>query len=57
MVIVNIIFESIADQSFWIWHAFFGLAGGNNDIHVLDNWSNIKSFWSSKELLNLFSNY
>ena len=32
----SIILEAIADQSLWIWHAFFGLPGGNNDIHVLD---------------------
>ena len=24
------------DQSLWIWHAFFGLPGGNNDINVLN---------------------
>ena len=23
----NIILEAIADQSLWIWHAFFGLSG------------------------------
>ena len=32
----SIILEAIADQSLWIWHAFFGLPGGNNDINVLD---------------------
>ena len=30
------ILEAIADQSLWIWHSFFGLPGGNNDINVLD---------------------
>ena len=34
----------MADQSLWIWHAYFGLPGGNNDINVLD---------SSPFLLNL----
>jgi hypothetical protein len=28
--------EAIVDQSLWIWHAFFGLPGGNNNINVLD---------------------
>jgi hypothetical protein len=28
--------EAIADQSLWIWHVFFGLPSGNNDINVLD---------------------
>jgi len=32
----SIILEAIADQSLWIWHAFFGLAGGNNNLNVLD---------------------
>jgi hypothetical protein len=32
----NIILEAIANQSLWIWHTFFGLPGGNNDINVLD---------------------
>jgi hypothetical protein len=30
-----IILEAITDQSLWIWHAFFGTAGSNNDINVL----------------------
>jgi hypothetical protein len=25
----------VADQYLWIWHAFFGMAGTNNDINVL----------------------
>ncbi|CAM6104035.1 unnamed protein product [Calypogeia fissa] len=32
----SLILKAIADQELWIWHAFFGLAGGNNDINVLD---------------------
>jgi hypothetical protein len=32
----NVILEAIADQSLWIWHAYFGLPSGNNDINVLD---------------------
>jgi hypothetical protein len=32
----SIILEAIADQSLWIWHAFFNLPGGNNDLNVLD---------------------
>ena len=32
----SVILEAIADQSLWIWHSFFGLPGGNNDINVLD---------------------
>ena len=32
----SIILEAIADQSFHIWHVFFGLLGSNNNINVLD---------------------
>jgi len=32
----SIILKAIADQSLWIWHAFFELPGGNNDINVLN---------------------
>ncbi|GKA60838.1 ALP1-like protein isoform X1 [Tanacetum coccineum] len=29
--------EDVASQDLWIWHAFFEVAGANNDINVLDN--------------------
>ncbi|GJX96518.1 ALP1-like protein isoform X1 [Tanacetum coccineum] len=29
--------EAVASHDLWIWHAFFGVAGANNDINVLDN--------------------
>lgn len=32
--------ESVASQDLWIWHAFFGIAGSNNYINVL-NQSNV----------------
>jgi hypothetical protein len=28
--------ETVADQSLWIWHAYFGMPGSNNDVNVLD---------------------
>lgn len=28
--------EAIATQNLWIWHAFIGLPGSNNDINVID---------------------
>jgi hypothetical protein len=40
----SIILEAIADQSLWIWHAFFGLHGENNDINVLDRSPLIANF-------------
>nr|GEW06920.1 zf-CCHC domain-containing protein/UBN2 domain-containing protein [Tanacetum cinerariifolium] len=33
----TIMLEAVASQDLWIWHAFFGIAGVNNDINVLDN--------------------
>ncbi|GJX47302.1 ALP1-like protein [Tanacetum coccineum] len=29
--------EAVASQDLWIWHAFYGMAGANNDINVLNN--------------------
>ncbi|KAL5177670.1 Protein ALP1-like [Glycine soja] len=36
----TIILEAVASKDLWIWHAFFGTAGSNNDIIVL-NGSNV----------------
>ena len=33
----TIILEAVADYDLWIWHAYFGLLGSNNDINVLDS--------------------
>ncbi|GKD39442.1 ALP1-like protein [Tanacetum coccineum] len=33
----TIMLEAVASQDLWIWHAFFGMAGANNNINVLDN--------------------
>nr|GEZ72579.1 protein ALP1-like [Tanacetum cinerariifolium] len=33
----TIMLEVVASQDLWIWHAFFGVAGANNDINILDN--------------------
>ncbi|CAN1298896.1 hypothetical protein LINPERPRIM_LOCUS23989, partial [Linum perenne] len=32
----TIMLEAVASQDLWIWHAFFGVAGSNNDINVLN---------------------
>ncbi|XP_075507568.1 uncharacterized protein LOC142544399 [Primulina tabacum] len=31
----TIILEVVADYDLWIWHAYFGMPGSNNDINVL----------------------
>ena len=31
----TIILEAVADYDLWIWHAYFGMPGTNNDINVL----------------------
>jgi hypothetical protein len=31
----TVILEAVASHDLWIWHAFFGVAGSNNDINVL----------------------
>nr|GFA67345.1 hypothetical protein [Tanacetum cinerariifolium] len=33
----TIMLEAVASQDLLIWHAFYGIAGTNNDINVLDN--------------------
>ncbi|XP_062115910.1 uncharacterized protein LOC133830029 [Humulus lupulus] len=33
---LTIIVEVVADYDLWIWHAYFGLPGSNNDINVLE---------------------
>ncbi|XP_071693080.1 uncharacterized protein [Rutidosis leptorrhynchoides] len=32
----TIVFEAVASYDTWIWHAFFGAAGANNDVNVLN---------------------
>ena len=32
----TVMIEAVASQDLWIWHAFFGVAGSNNDINVLN---------------------
>ncbi|CAM8929538.1 unnamed protein product [Rhodiola kirilowii] len=34
--VATILLEAVASSDLWIWHAFFGVAGSNNDINVLD---------------------
>ena len=31
------ILEAVADYRLWIWHAYFGVAGSNNDRNVLNS--------------------
>ena len=33
----TIIFKTVADYNLWIWHAYFGMSGTNNDINVLES--------------------
>ena len=32
----TIVLEAVVSSGLWLWHAFFGVAGSNNDINVLD---------------------
>ncbi|XP_023768374.1 uncharacterized protein LOC111916960 isoform X1 [Lactuca sativa] len=34
----TIMLEAVVSQDLWIWHAFFDVAGSNNDINVLNQW-------------------
>ncbi|GJS79271.1 ALP1-like protein isoform X1 [Tanacetum coccineum] len=33
----TILLEVVASYDLWIWHAFFGVAGANNDLTILNN--------------------
>ncbi|KAL7583944.1 hypothetical protein Lser_V15G42967 [Lactuca serriola] len=44
----TIILEAIASHDLWIWHAFFGPAGANNDINVLDQSSVFNDIYLEK---------
>ncbi|XP_071695369.1 uncharacterized protein [Rutidosis leptorrhynchoides] len=33
----TIMLEAVASYDMWIWHVFFGMAGSNNDINVLNH--------------------
>ncbi|GKA33160.1 nucleotide-binding alpha-beta plait domain-containing protein [Tanacetum coccineum] len=43
--------DSVASHDLWIWHAFFGVAGANNDINVLDNSSLFDDLLDDKALV------
>jgi hypothetical protein len=53
----SIILEAIVDQSLWIWHVFFGLYGGNNDINVLNRFPLVSDMLRCESMgLNFFMN-
>nr|GEW76567.1 hypothetical protein [Tanacetum cinerariifolium] len=47
----TIMLEAVASQDLWIWHAFFGVAGANNDINILDNSSLFDDFLNDTTLV------
>ncbi|XP_023756109.2 uncharacterized protein LOC111904591 [Lactuca sativa] len=44
----TIILEAVASQDLWIWHAFFGVAGSNNDLNVLGQSPIFNDIWTGK---------
>ncbi|KAL7607230.1 hypothetical protein Lser_V15G14986 [Lactuca serriola] len=45
---LTIILEAIPSHDLWIWHAFFGPTGANNDINVLDQSSVFNDIYLGK---------
>ncbi|XP_071709375.1 uncharacterized protein [Rutidosis leptorrhynchoides] len=45
----TVMLEAIASYDNWIWHAFFGVAGSNNDLNVL-NASNLFNSMLNEEI-------
>ena len=44
----NVILEAIAYQGLWIWHAYFGIHGVNNDVYVLGRSPLVTKFLDSQ---------
>nr|XP_029709624.1 uncharacterized protein LOC109399029 [Aedes albopictus] len=44
----SIILEVVASYDLWIWHAFFGMPGSNNDINVLERSSLFSDLYNGK---------
>jgi hypothetical protein len=53
----SIVLEVVAEKSLWIWHAFFGMQGSNNDVNVLDGSPLVANMlWGSSEDLTFTVN-
>lgn len=44
----TVILEAVATSDLWIWHAFFGMPGSNNDINVLQRSTLFQDFINGK---------
>jgi len=44
----SMILEAVASHDLWIWHAFFGMPGSNNDINVLQKSPVFSSYLNSQ---------
>lgn len=44
----SIILEVVASYDLWIWHAFFGMPGSNNDINVMERSSLFSDLYNGK---------
>ncbi|XP_055586729.1 uncharacterized protein LOC129739346 [Uranotaenia lowii] len=44
----TIILEAVASYDLWIWHAFFGIPGSNNDLNVLERSPLFNKLYSGK---------
>ncbi|XP_023738213.1 uncharacterized protein LOC111886214 [Lactuca sativa] len=51
----SLVLEVVASQDLWILHAFFGVAGSNNDVNVLDQSSILDDLLNGKTLDALFT--
>ena len=46
----TIMLEAVASHDLWIWYAFFGVAGSNNDINVLNQSPIFNDLYEDKAL-------
>ncbi|ETP33363.1 hypothetical protein F442_18106 [Phytophthora nicotianae P10297] len=45
----TVVLEAIATADRWIWHAFFGIPGSNNDLNILDRSPLLHSFLNDSQ--------
>ena len=46
----TLMLEAVADQRLWIWHAYFGVTGENNNLNVLYDSQLFDDFFADKAL-------
>ncbi|KAL5713628.1 hypothetical protein ACHQM5_015684 [Ranunculus cassubicifolius] len=46
--VASVVLEAVATHDLWIWHAFFGMGGSNNDLTILNSSPVFRKFVEGK---------